>query len=86
MAMRILIVGAGAVGGYFGARLAEAGRDVEGGRGTVAEQADPVQRVAQLAELFVDEGTDPADLVRRCGNRFSALFRPLERKFAKFGI
>jgi 2-dehydropantoate 2-reductase len=28
MAMRILIVGAGAVGGYFGARLAEAGRDV----------------------------------------------------------
>src|SRR5207302_800252 len=28
MALRILIVGAGAVGGYFGARLAEAGRDV----------------------------------------------------------
>jgi 2-dehydropantoate 2-reductase len=28
MAMRILIVGAGAVGGYFGARLAAAGRDV----------------------------------------------------------
>ena len=28
MAMRILIVGAGAVGGYFGARLAVAGRDV----------------------------------------------------------
>jgi 2-dehydropantoate 2-reductase len=28
MAMRILIVGAGAVGGYFGGRLAEAGRDV----------------------------------------------------------
>lgn len=28
MAMRILIVGAGAVGGYFGARLNEAGRDV----------------------------------------------------------
>ena len=28
MAMRILVVGAGAVGGYFGARLAEAGRDV----------------------------------------------------------
>jgi 2-dehydropantoate 2-reductase len=28
MAMRILIVGAGAVGGYFGARLAQAGRDV----------------------------------------------------------
>src|SRR5271154_928163 len=27
-AMRILIVGAGAVGGYFGGRLAEAGRDV----------------------------------------------------------
>ncbi len=26
--MRILIIGAGAVGGYFGARLAEAGRDV----------------------------------------------------------
>jgi 2-dehydropantoate 2-reductase len=28
MAMRILIVGAGAVGGYFGGRLAQAGRDV----------------------------------------------------------
>src|ERR1700756_5328213 len=26
--MRILVVGAGAVGGYFGGRLAEAGRDV----------------------------------------------------------
>jgi len=26
--MRILIVGAGAVGGYFGGRLAQAGRDV----------------------------------------------------------
>src|SRR5690348_7730789 len=26
--MRILVVGAGAIGGYFGARLAEAGRDV----------------------------------------------------------
>jgi 2-dehydropantoate 2-reductase len=28
MAMRILIIGAGAVGGYFGGRLAQAGRDV----------------------------------------------------------
>jgi 2-dehydropantoate 2-reductase len=28
MIMRVLIVGAGAVGGYFGARLAQAGRDV----------------------------------------------------------
>jgi 2-dehydropantoate 2-reductase len=28
MAMRILVVGAGAVGGYFGGRLAQAGRDV----------------------------------------------------------
>jgi 2-dehydropantoate 2-reductase len=26
--MRILVVGAGATGGYFGGRLAEAGRDV----------------------------------------------------------
>ena len=26
--MRVLIVGAGAVGGYFGARLAQAGRDI----------------------------------------------------------
>ncbi len=25
--MRILVVGAGAIGGYFGARLIEAGRD-----------------------------------------------------------
>jgi 2-dehydropantoate 2-reductase len=28
MSLKILIVGAGAVGGYFGARLAAAGRDV----------------------------------------------------------
>ena len=28
MSLRILVVGAGAVGGYFGARLAAAGRDV----------------------------------------------------------
>jgi len=28
MSMRVLIVGAGAVGGYFGARLAQAGRDI----------------------------------------------------------
>jgi 2-dehydropantoate 2-reductase len=28
MAMRILVIGAGATGGYFGGRLAEAGRDV----------------------------------------------------------
>jgi 2-dehydropantoate 2-reductase len=28
MSMKILVVGAGAVGGYFGARIAEAGRDV----------------------------------------------------------
>src|SRR5215831_20145010 len=27
--MRILVLGAGAVGGYFGGRLAEAGRDVD---------------------------------------------------------
>jgi ketopantoate reductase len=26
--MRILVVGAGAIGGYFGGRLLEAGRDV----------------------------------------------------------
>ena len=26
--MRILVVGAGSIGGYFGARLAHAGRDV----------------------------------------------------------
>src|SRR3984957_12984803 len=28
MAMKILVVGAGAIGGYFGGRLLEAGRDV----------------------------------------------------------
>ncbi|QRN79640.1 MAG: oxidoreductase, partial [Nocardiopsis sp. BM-2018] len=27
--MRILVVGAGAVGGYFGGRLVQAGRDVD---------------------------------------------------------
>ena len=33
--MRILVVGAGATGGYFGGRLAEAGRDVKIGRAHV---------------------------------------------------
>src|SRR5207253_9760521 len=40
----------------------EAGRNVERGRRTMAEQADPLERVAQLAELFVDEGADPASV------------------------
>jgi len=44
--------------------LAEAGRDVEGSRGTVTKQADAVERITQFGQLFVDEGADPASVPR----------------------
>ncbi len=49
--MRILVVGAGAIGGYFGARLLEAGRDV-----TFLVRP---RRAAQLALGNVDLATPP---------------------------
>ncbi|HEY6923441.1 MAG TPA: ketopantoate reductase family protein [Steroidobacteraceae bacterium] len=46
--MRILIVGAGAIGGYFGARLAEAGRDV-----TFLVRSRRAEQLAASGGLFV---------------------------------
>lgn len=71
--MRILIVGAGATGGFFGARLAEAGRDVtflvREGRARVLRERG--LRVVGLGEQTVlkpqlvsaDEITGPYDLI-----------------------
>jgi 2-dehydropantoate 2-reductase len=56
--MRVLIAGAGAIGGYFGARLAAAGRDVTFlVRGARAERlrADGLQIVGQERDLTVRE-------------------------------
>ena len=71
--MRILIVGAGATGGYFGARLAEAGRDVT--FLVRPDRAEQLQRdglrvlsphgdVSLKPRLLVtDEPTEPFDIV-----------------------
>jgi 2-dehydropantoate 2-reductase len=73
MAMRILIVGAGAVGGYFGGRLAQAGRDVtflvrplrakqlaENGLRIVSPHGDAVLKPKLVS---VEAIKDPYDLV-----------------------
>ncbi len=74
--MRILVVGAGAIGGYFGGRLLEAGRDV-----TFLVRA---RRAAQLAKTglvirspFGDaEPAEPADRHGRqiCASRSISFF------------
>jgi len=74
--MRILVVGAGAVGGYFGARLAAAGRDVTF---LVRER-----RAAQLRAIGLDVKSSagdftiaPANLNLRAGTRhFKIHLRP----------
>lgn len=71
--MRILIVGAGAVGGYFGARLAQAGREVTflvrptraerlrtGGLAVTSPLGDVTIRPAVITK---DELTEPFDVV-----------------------
>lgn len=65
--MRILIVGAGAVGGYFGARLAEAGRDVTFlVRAKRAEElkAKGLRIVSRFGNLSLDPKTITADRIR----------------------
>ncbi|WP_113716699.1 ketopantoate reductase family protein [Arthrobacter dokdonensis] len=56
--MRILVVGAGATGGYFGARLAQAGRDVtflvRGGRAAVLRE-----RGLRISGLGQDQRIEP---------------------------
>ena len=62
--MRILVLGAGAVGGYFGGRLAEAGRDVTflvrpARAGLLAEQGLTVSSL--LGAFTVKPQLAPAD-------------------------
>jgi len=71
--MRILVIGAGAVGGYFGARLVEAGRDVtflvRPGRAAQLRQGlvvkSPVGDLTLAAPKFVtsDQLTTPFNLI-----------------------
>jgi 2-dehydropantoate 2-reductase len=73
MTMRILVVGAGATGGYFGARLAQAGRDVTfllRPARAAAVRASGIRLTGQgpdeavpVPVLTADELTDPFDLV-----------------------
>ena len=55
--MRILVVGAGAIGGYFGGRLLEARRDV-----TFLVRP---RRAAQLAHSGLESQSPNGDVVRR---------------------
>lgn len=71
--MRILVVGAGAVGGYFGGRLAEAGRDVTflvRGRRAEEIKAKGLQIISPYGNLVLDpraitaeQITGPYDLI-----------------------
>jgi len=72
--MKILMVGAGGVGGYFGGRLAAAGEDVNfiaRGPHLAAMQARGLKLESQLGNVLVDpvracvnaDGLDPVDLV-----------------------
>ncbi|WP_298966263.1 2-dehydropantoate 2-reductase [uncultured Methylobacterium sp.] len=72
--MRVLVVGAGATGGYFGARLAEAGRDVTflvrparaarlAADGLVVRNPDGVLRIPSPRTVTADALAGPYDLV-----------------------
>jgi 2-dehydropantoate 2-reductase len=74
--MRILIIGAGAVGGYFGARLAAAGRDVtflvrparaqqlqQGGLQVFSPHGDLKVQPKLLLASVLAENPDPFDLI-----------------------
>jgi 2-dehydropantoate 2-reductase len=79
--MRILVIGAGAVGGYFGGRLAEAGRDVtflvrarqaeairEHGLRIVSPHGDAT---LQPRLILADQITGPYDLIILCVKAYS---------------
>src|SRR5215470_11491991 len=51
--MRILVVGAGATGGYFGARLARAGRDV-----TFLVRAERAERLKRRGIRIIGRGEE----------------------------
>jgi 2-dehydropantoate 2-reductase len=62
--MRILVVGAGATGGYFGARLAQAGRDVTfllRGARAAQVRADGLRLTGQGAEEIVPAAVVTSD-------------------------
>jgi len=73
--MRILVVGAGALGGLFGARLSEAGQDVTlleanvarakllGEEGLFLSEADTGERQVRLGVATTAEGLAPVDLL-----------------------
>jgi hypothetical protein len=54
--LRTLVGGVGAIGGYFGGRLLEAGLRIRSRRGDATHSAPPVGQAENL--------TDPFDLVR----------------------
>ena len=67
--MRILVVGAGAIGGYFGARLLEAGRDV-----TFLVRERRAERLRQCGLKVKSPEGDLASRVRRwCSRRTSTV-------------
>ena len=76
--MRILIVGAGAIGGYFGGRLLQAGRDV-----TFLVRP---RRAAQLAKtgLAIRSPRGDADLAAPAPTRSRSSRTPSRRARASF--
>src|SRR3981189_1347781 len=66
MDMRILVLGAGAVGGYFGGRLAEAGRDrtvLGGGPGAAGRAENGLKVDSPLGDFRVPVQVATADRV-----------------------
>jgi 2-dehydropantoate 2-reductase len=79
--MRIVVVGAGGVGGYFGARLARAGHDVTmvargahldavRSRGLIVRSAVEGESVAPVKAVEKTTGLPPADAVLLCVKSF----------------
>src|SRR2546423_13253604 len=73
--MRVLIVGTGGVGGYYGARLQEAGHDVRflaRGRNLEAHTASGLRLRSDLGDLELpsvrasEKADDPVDVVLIC--------------------
>ncbi len=65
--MKILVVGAGAIGGYFGAKLAQAGRDVTflvRGSRALELQRDGLQIVSPIGNLTIQPRTIAANEIR----------------------
>jgi ferredoxin len=66
---KILVLGAGGIGGYFGGRLAESGADVtflvrEERRKTLSERGLRIERISALLEFAEMFGLDPPSSCR----------------------